>query len=173
MNLPKVWNLREVDGRLSVTELQVGDLAPDFTLPANDGQKYTLSQMRGRPVVLAFYPHDFSPTCTQEHGCFMRDLARFSDLNAQVFGVSTDSVWAHKAYAEQQGITYPLLADYFPQAGVAQLYGAYDARRGRAQRHTFVIDPQGRLAYVQRNEPGQVPPLDDLIASLHGMQAPT
>ncbi len=154
-----------------MTDLKVGDLAPDFTLPANDGQKYTLSQLRGRPVVLAFYPHDFSPTCTKEHGCFMHDLARFTDLNARVLGVSTDSVWAHRAYAEQQGITYPLLADYFPQGGVAQLYGAFDGTRGRANRLTFVIDPEGRLAYVQRNEPGQVPPLDDLLESLQGMQA--
>lgn len=149
-----------------MTELHVGDVAPDFTLRGSDDKKYTLSQLYGRPVVLMFYPHDFSPTCTQEHACVMRDLARFNSLDAQVFGVSTDSVWAHKAYAAQQSISYPLLADYFPQGGVAQAFGVFDAQRGRASRTTFVIDAEGRIAYIQRNEPGQVPPVDDLLETL-------
>ncbi len=151
--------------------LQVGDLAPDFTLAGHDGAKVTLSDLRGQPVVLAFYPHDFSPTCTQEHACFMRELAQFNNLNAQVFGISTDSTWAHKAYAAQQGITYPLLADYYPQGAVAQLYGVFDAQRGRANRVTFVIDSAGRIAYIQNNAVGQVPPTDDLIQSLAAARA--
>ena len=151
--------------------LQVGDFAPDFTLAGHDGAKVTLSDLRGQPVVLAFYPHDFSPTCTQEHACFMRELAQFNNLNAQVFGISTDSTWAHKAYAAQQGITYPLLADYYPQGAVAQLYGVFDAQRGRANRVTFVIDSAGRIAYIQNNAVGQVPPTDDLIQSLAAARA--
>ena len=151
--------------------LQVGDLAPDFTLAGHDGAKVTLSDLRGQPVVLAFYPHDFSPTCTQEHACFMRELAQFNNLNAQVFGISTDSVWAHKAYAAQQGIHYPLLADYYPQGAIAQRYGVFDSERGRAQRITFVIAPDGRIAYIQRNEAGQVPPVDDLLQVLDSFQA--
>ncbi|MFN8481698.1 MAG: redoxin domain-containing protein [Anaerolineae bacterium] len=149
-----------------MTTLTVGDLAPDFTLAGHDGVKYTLSQLRGQPVVLAFYPHDFSPTCTQQHACVMRELAQFNDLNARVFGISTDSAWAHKAYAAQQGITYPLLADYFPQGAVAQLYGVFDTERGRANRVTFVIDATGHIAYIQANSLGAVPPTNDLIESL-------
>ncbi len=151
--------------------LTVGDLAPDFTLAGHDGVKYTLSELRGQPVVLAFYPHDFSPTCTQEHACFMRELAQFNNLNARVFGISTDSTWAHKAYAAQQGITYPLLADYYPQGAVAQLYDVFDPQRGRANRITFVIDSTGHIAYIQVNGPGQVPPTDDLIQSLEAARA--
>lgn len=154
-----------------MTQLQVRQVAPDFTLRGHDGQSYAMSQLRGKPVVLAFYPHDFSPTCTQEHACFMRELAQFNNLNAQVFGISTDSTWAHKAYAAQQGITYPLLADYYPQGAVAQLYGVFDAQRGRANRVTFVIDSAGRIAYIQNNAVGQVPPTDDLIQSLAAARA--
>ncbi len=152
-----------------MTELRIGDLAPDFTLRGSDDQKHTLGELRGKPVVLAFYPHDFSPTCTKEHACLMRDLARFNGLNAQMFGVSTDSVWAHKAYAAQQGIEYPLLADYYPQGAVAQQYGVFDTSRGRADRTTFVIDGDGKIAYIQRNEPGVVPPVEDLIEALQGL----
>ncbi len=154
-----------------MTQLQVRQVAPDFTLRGHDGQSYAMSQLRGKPVVLAFYPHDFSPTCTQEHACFTREMARFNQLDAQVFGISTDSVWAHKAYAAQQGIHYPLLADYYPQGAIAQRYGVFDSERGRAQRITFVIAPDGRIAYIQRNESGQVPPVDDLLQVLESFQA--
>lgn len=154
-----------------MTMLKVGDLAPDFTLAGHDGVKYTLSELRGQNVVLAFYPHDFSPTCTQQHACVMRELAQFNTLNARVFGISTDSAWAHKAYAAQQGITYPLLADYFPQGAVAQLYGVFDTERGRARRVTFVIDASGHIAYIQTNAPGVVPPTNDLVESLEAARA--
>lgn len=155
-----------------MTHLQVGQMAPDFSLKGSDGEGYTLSQLRGNPVVLVFYPHDFSPTCTQEHACLSREMARFNDLSAHVFGISTDSLWAHKAYAAQQHITYPLLADYYPQGAVAKLYGVFDDQRGRANRVTFVIAPDGRIAYIQRNELGQVPPVDDLIDTLARAQTP-
>lgn len=155
-----------------MTHLQIGQTAPDFSLNGHDGARHMLSQLRGKPVILAFYPHDFSPTCTQEHACLTREMARFNDLNAQVFGLSTDSTWAHKAYAAQQGISYPLLADYHPQGAVARLYGVFDEERGRANRITFVIAPDGRIAYIQRNEAGQVPPVDDLLETLESFKSP-
>jgi len=79
----------------------VGQKAPDFTLRGNDDKEYKLSDLKGQTVVLAFYPLDFSPVCTNEHQCFRDDLTQFQNLNAQVFGISVDSTWAHKAFAEK------------------------------------------------------------------------
>lgn len=149
-----------------MTTLKVGDVAPDFTLQGHDDQKYTLSAFRGRPVVLAFYPLDFSPTCTQEHACFVEDMARLNELKAQVLGISVDSRWAHKAFARQMGITYPLLADFHPKGEVARKYGAYLEDRGHAARTNFVIDADGHIAFIQENETGQVPDVGEIIAAL-------
>jgi len=149
-----------------MTPLKVGDVAPDFTLQGHDDKEYTLSAFRGRPVVLVFYPLDFSPVCTDEHACFVRDIARLNALNAQVFGISVDSLWAHKAFAKQQGITYPLLADFQPRGAVASKYGVFLEDKGIAARTTFVVDRDGRIAFVQRNEIGQVPDVGEIIAAL-------
>ncbi len=149
-----------------MTTLKVGDVAPDFTLKGHDDQEYTLSAFRGQPVVLAFYPLDFSPVCTDEHACFVRDMARLNALNARVFGISVDSLWAHKAFARQQGITYPLLSDFQPRGEVASKYGAFLEEAGIAARTTFVIDPNGRIAFVQQNQIGQVPDMGEIITAL-------
>jgi peroxiredoxin len=149
-----------------MSPLKVGDVAPDFTLKGHDDQEYTLSAFRGQPVVLAFYPLDFSPICTDEHACFVRDMARLNALNAQVFGISVDSVWAHKAFARQMGITYPLLADFQPRGEVAGKYGVFLEDAGIAARTTFVIDADGRIAFIQRNEIEQVPDVSEIITAL-------
>jgi peroxiredoxin (alkyl hydroperoxide reductase subunit C) len=146
--------------------LKVGDLAPDFTLKGNDDKDHTLSAYRGKPVVLVFYPLDFSPVCEKEHACFVEDLAKFSALDAQVFGISVDSVWAHKAFAKQLQISYPLLADFHPKGAVAEQYGAYLADKGITARTNFVIDKDGKVALIQTNDIPKVPELEPLLAAL-------
>src|SRR5580692_10881274 len=89
----------------------VGQEAPDFELDNQDKKKVKLSDLRGKKVVLAFYPLDWSPTCTNEHVCFMTDLPQFESKDATILGISVDSVWSHKAFREAKGITYDLLAD--------------------------------------------------------------
>jgi len=149
-----------------MSTLKVGDTAPDFTLKGHDDKDYTLSDFRGQPVVLAFYPLDFSPICSEEHACFVNEMARLNELNAQVFGISVDSVWAHKAFAEKLGITYPLLADFQPRGEVASKYGVYLENDGIAARTTFVIDPEGRIAFIQNNEILQVPDVSEIVDAL-------
>ena len=127
--------------------IKEGEKAPDFTLKANDDKEYKLSDLKGHKVVLAFYPLDFSPVCSKEHACFVDDLKQFDTLGARVFGISVDSVWAHKAFAEKLGIKYPLLADFEPKGAVAKKYGAYDATWGVAQRALFVIDTDGVIRW--------------------------
>ncbi|MCA1222910.1 peroxiredoxin [Streptomyces sp. 8L] len=124
----------------------VGATAPDFTLQDQHGRTVRLSDFRGpdgRPVVLVFYPHAFSGTCTGELQ-ELRDRAdAFAERGAQLLGCSADSVYAQRAFAESEGIEFPLLADFWPHGGAARAYGVLDEERGRAVRGTFVIDTAG------------------------------
>jgi len=128
--------------------IKVGEKAPEFTLKGHDDKEYKLSDLRGQKVVLAFYPLDFSPVCSKEHACFRDDLKQFESLNARVFGISVDSVWAHKAFAEKLGIKYPLLADFQPKGAVAQKYGLYLEDKGITSRATVIIDGEGIVRSV-------------------------
>ena len=128
----------------------VGKPAPDFTLKDQNQQDVTLSSFRGkRNVVLAFYPLDFSPVCSKEHACFTSDLKDFDGLDAQVLGISVDSIWAHKAFAEHLKINYPLLADFHPKGAAAEKFGLYLADKGITNRATVIIDKQGVVRYVK------------------------
>jgi mycoredoxin-dependent peroxiredoxin len=138
--------------------IAVNQPAPDFELPSSDGEngrpgkKYKLSDLRGKPVVLAFYPLDFSPVCTNENTCFRDDLKQFDALGAQVLGISVDSAWTHAAFAKSLGVTYPLLADFHPKGAVAKAYGLYMDERGIAKRATVVIDKAGKVSWVKEHE---------------------
>src|SRR6202162_6164542 len=95
--------------------IAVGQPAPQFTLKDQSQKDINLADYRGRNVVLILYPLDWSPVCSNEHACFVNDMKRFETLNAQVLGLSVDSVWSHKAFADKMGIRYPLLADFNPR----------------------------------------------------------
>jgi peroxiredoxin len=99
--------------------ISMGTAAPDFTLKDQNQKEVKLSDYQGKKnVVIVFYPLDWSPVCTNEHACFVNDMKRFEQLDAQVLGVSVDSAWSHKAFAEKMGITYPLLADFQPRTSM-------------------------------------------------------
>ena len=129
--------------------IAVGEKAPDFTLKGHDDKEYRLSDLRGRNIVLAFYPLDFSPVCTKENTCFRDDLKIFNGLNTQVLGISVDSVWAHKAFARELGVTYPLLADFHPKGETARKYGLYLEDKGITARATVIIDREGIVRHVE------------------------
>lgn len=150
--------------------LNVGDAAPDFKLKGNDDKEHALSDYKGKPVVLIFYPLDFSPVCTNEHACFVEDMGKFNDLDAQVFGVSVDSAWAHKAFAKQMNIGYPLLADFHPKGDVAKKYGVYLEEKGIAGRTTFVIDRAGKIAAVHAVDVPTVPETDPVLKALEALK---
>ena len=140
--------------------IATGTEAPDFELPSNEltpegrpGKKIRLSDFRGKKnVVLAFYPLDFSPTCSSEHACFKDDSVKLEGANAQVLGISVDSAWAHQAFAKQMGITYPLLADFHPKGEIAAKFGLYNAERGMTKRATVIIDKAGKVAFTQEHD---------------------
>jgi peroxiredoxin len=148
------------------TELNVTDRAPDFELKGQDGTLWRLSDLRGQTVVLVFYPQDFSGVCTEEHACFMDALEQFNKLDAVVLGISVDSHHSHRAFAQARGISYTLLADFHPKGQVGKLYGVYLEEFGYHARWTFVIDPEGRIAWIQKNIIGEVPDIEEVLEAV-------
>ena len=133
----------------------VGQQAPDFTLVNQFGEPIRLADFRGRNVVVVFYPFAFSGICTGEL-CEIRDnLAVFEHADAEVLAVSVDSKFALRAYAEQEGYGFSLLADFWPHGAVAGKYGVFDEDSGMARRGTFIIDAVGTVRYVVVNPRGQ------------------
>ena len=125
----------------------VGQEAPDFELDNQDKVKIKLSSLRGKKVVLAFYPLDFSPVCTNEHVCFMHDLPQFSAKDAVILGISIDSVWCHKAFREAKGIKYDLLADMHRE--VVKKYDLFLPEANIGKRATVIIDRAGKVAWFK------------------------
>jgi len=136
--------------------VEVGSQAPDFTLNDYNKQPVKLSDFRGgKNVLLVFYPFAFSGICQGEL-CQVRDeLAEYADSNVQVVGVSVDTPFSLKAWAEQQGYTFPLLSDFWPHGEVAKAYGVFNEAAGLANRGTFLIDTGGVVRYAQVNQPGE------------------
>lgn len=133
--------------------VDVGQEAPDFELRDNEGQSVKLSDYRGKKnVLLVFYPFAFSPTCQGEF-CTLRDsnadLAQRDDL--EILGVSVDPVWALKEWRAKEKFVNRFLSDFWPHGGVSQVYGAFDETLGFSHRHTFLIDTEGVVRYVERN----------------------
>ena len=127
---------------------QVGQQAPDFTLPSQDGTSIDIKDLRGKWVVLYFYPKDMTTGCTIEAHNFQRDIAQYEKANAMVVGVSVDTTGSHKEFCAQQGLTFKLLAD--TDKKVVEQYGSAMDHNGTvlASRNTFLIDPQGKIAKV-------------------------
>jgi len=148
---------------MSVT---VGQVAPDFTLVNQAGDKVTLSEFRGRKVVLVFYPFAFSPLCTSEM-CDLRDRRGDFDDDTVLLGISVDTKHALRVFAEQEGLGFDLLSDFWPHGAVAQEYGVFlpDAG-GKATRATFVIDREGVVRWAIINGPGEPRDPGDYRAAL-------
>ncbi len=153
-----------------------GGPAPDFELPTQmrneagrPGRTVRLSELRGAPVVLAFYPLDFSPTCSTENTCFRDDLGAFEGAGAKVLGISVDSVWAHAAFADQLGISYPLLADFHPKGAVASKFGLYNEERGISKRATVIIDKDGNVVWAKEHPSSEARSNAEILEVLKGL----
>lgn len=145
---------------------KTGQLAPDFELLNQYGEPVRLSDFRGRNVVVVFYPFAFSGICTGEL-CEIRDnISAFEDSNATVLAISVDSKFTLRAYAEQEGYGFDLLADFWPHGAVATAYGVFDALSGMALRGTFIIDAEGIVRYVVVNPRGQARDLGEYRRAL-------
>jgi peroxiredoxin len=147
--------------------ISVGAAAPEFTLKDQSQKEVHLSDFRGKKnVVIVFYPLDWSPVCTNEHACLVNDMKKFEQLDAQVLGLSVDSAWSHKAYAEKMKIEYPLLADFQPRGAVAAQFGVFLADKGITGRAIVIIDKKGNVAWSKNYDIPVVPDLKEVAEAL-------
>ncbi len=136
--------------------IEVGALAPDFTLRDQNNEEVTLSSFRGqKAVLLVFYPLAFTGICTGELCVVRDDLVTFQNDDVQIITVSVDSPYSHKIFSEREGYEFPLLSDFWPHGAVAQAYGVFNEQVGYANRGTFLIDRDGVVRFAEMNEPGQ------------------
>ena len=150
--------------------LGAGTQAPEFTLNSIPGESHSLANLKGKPVVLAFYPADWSPVCGDQIALYNEMMDEFSDYGAQVFGISVDGVWCHKAFAENRRIHFPLLSDFEPKGEISRRYGAYDKKGGVSQRALFVIDGNGVIAWSYLSPMDVNPGADGIFAALEKLR---
>ncbi|HEY5736972.1 MAG TPA: redoxin domain-containing protein, partial [Nitrososphaeraceae archaeon] len=151
------------------TVLQPGITAPDFTLRTTPNQSISLNQYRGNPVILVFYPADFSPVCGDEMTLFNELLPEFQRLNAEVMGISVDGVWCHLAFSKEKNLKIPLLADFEPKGEVAKKYGVYRKKDGIAERALFLLDKDGIIRYSYVSPIGVNPGADGVLKALESI----
>ena len=151
--------------------LQAGTPAPDFELHATPDQTVRLRDLRGRPVVLAFYPADWSPVCGDQMALYNEVLPEFRRHDAELLGISVDGVWCHAAYARDRNLHFPLLADFEPKGAVARKYGVYDRRAGHCERALFVVDRDGIVRWSYVSPEGVNPGADGVLRALESLDA--
>jgi peroxiredoxin len=148
--------------------LEVGSLAPEFSLLATPDQRLALSEFTG-PVVLIFYPADWSPVCGDELAVFTAAAKLFHDRGAQLLGISVDGAWCHEAYKEQRKIGFPLLADFHPKGAVATAYGVYREHDGTSERALFVIDRDKTITWCEVSPLGVNPGADGALSAVEAL----
>ena len=151
--------------------LSPGTRAPDFTLRCTPDQSVSLSELRGRPVVLAFYPADWSPVCSDQMALYNELLDEFQEFQAELFGISVDGVWCHAAFAKKNKLHFPLLADFEPKGAVARVYGVYDKKDGMCERALFVIGPTGIIHWSYLSPVGVNPGANGILSALEDLKA--
>ena len=149
--------------------LPAGTAAPGFSLPSTPDQKVSLAELRGRPVILAFYPADWSPVCGDQMALYNQILPEFRRGGAQLIGISVDGVWCHAAFAQQRNLHFPLLADFEPKGAVARSYGVYRGEEGISERALFVIDAQGVIRWSFVSPLGINPGADGILEALDSL----
>ncbi|MGC2769388.1 MAG: redoxin domain-containing protein [Candidatus Acidiferrum sp.] len=149
--------------------LAAGTPAPDFSLHVTPDQKLSLKELRGRPVILAFYPADWSPVCGDQMALYNEILSEFHKFGAELLGISVDGTWCHEAFAKDRHLHFPLLADFEPKGAVAKTYGAYRTEDGVCERALFVIDKNGVIAWSYCSPVAVNPGADGILEALENL----
>lgn len=152
------------------TVLPAGSAAPSFELPATPDQRVALSDLRGAPVILAFYPADWSPVCGDQMALYNQILPEFHREGAQLLGISVDGVWCHAAFSGERRLHFPLLADFEPKGEVARRYGVYREKDGVCERALFVIDGEGVIRWSRVSPLGINPGADGILTALEALK---
>jgi peroxiredoxin len=149
--------------------LDAGTTAPEFELRSTPDQTVKRSDFRGRTLIMAFYPADWSPVCTDQMALYNEVLPEFARYGAQLVGISIDHAWCHVAFAQSRNLRFPLLADFHPKGDVAMRYGVYDDGIGMSERALFVVDGDGVIRWSYVSPIGVNPGADGILAALESM----
>lgn len=149
--------------------LAPGTTAPDFTLHVTADQILSLHEYHGKPVILAFYPADWSPVCGDQMALYNEILPEFRKYGASLLGISVDGVWCHSAFSNNRHLHFPLLADFEPKGDIAKKYGAYRDKEGICERALFVIDKNGTIAWSYLSPTAENPGADGILEALEAL----
>jgi peroxiredoxin len=151
------------------TALQAGQAAPSFRLKSTPDQEVALEDFRGHPLIMAFYPADWSPVCTDQMALYNEILPEFRRYGADLVGISIDHAWCHNAFARSRNLQFPLLADFHPKAETAKRYGVYDDSIGMSKRALFVLDGDGVIRWSYVSPIGVNPGADGILSALEAI----
>jgi peroxiredoxin len=149
--------------------LPPGTQAPEFELRSTPDQTVSLGELRGRPVILVFYPEDWSPVCSDQLALYQELLPEFQRFDAELVGISVDGIWSHLAFARDRNLHFPLLADFEPKGEVARAYGVYRSSDGTSERALYVIDADGTVRWSYVSPVGVNPGADGILRALESM----
>ena len=155
---------------MTTTALAAGTPAPDFSLHATPDQLVSLSDFRGRPVILAFYPADWSPVCGDQMALYNEILTEFQRFDAELIGISVDGAWCHIAFSHDRRLRFPLLSDFEPKGSVARRFGVYRESDGTTERALFVIDAAGVIRWSHVSPIGVNPGADGILRALESLK---
>ena len=151
--------------------LPPGTPAPDFSLHSTPDQAVSVSEFRGRPVIMAFYPADWSPVCSDQMALYNELLDEFTRFDAELLGISVDGIWCHLAFAHDRKLHFPLLSDFEPKGEIARRYGVYRDHDGTSERALFVIDREGVVRWSYCSPVGVNPGADGILRALEALPA--
>ena len=150
--------------------LPPGTEAPEFRLPSTPDQTVSIGDFRGRPVILAFYPEDWSPVCSDQLALYQELLPEFQKFNAELLGISVDGIWSHLAFAKDRNLHFPLLADFEPKGDVSRTYQVYRGTEGTSERALYVIDADGIVRWSYVSPVGINPGADGILRALESLE---
>jgi peroxiredoxin len=156
-----------------MTPLPPGSNAPDFELPSTPDQTVSLADFKGRPVILAFYPEDWSPVCSDQLALYQEVLPEFQRFDAELLGISVDGVWCHLAFARDRNLHFPLLSDFEPKGDVSRAFQVYRAKDGTSERALYVIDADGVIHWSFVSPVGVNPGADGILRALETLETGT
>jgi len=157
-------NTKKEKGSSSI--LAPGRKAPNFSLNSTPDQKVSLKDFRGQPVILAFYPADWSPVCTDQLSLYAMVMPEFKKFNAELLAISVDNIWSHLAFAKDRKLNFPVLADFEPKGDISRKYGAFKEKIGESARALFVIDEQGIVRWSHLSPDGVNPGAEGILSAL-------
>jgi len=149
-----------------------GRKAPNFSLNSTPDQKVSLKDFRGQPVILAFYPADWSPVCTDQLSLYAMVMPEFKKFNAELLAISVDNIWSHLAFAKDRKLNFPVLADFEPKGDISRKYGAFKEKIGESARALFVIDEQGIVRWSHLSPDGVNPGAEGILSALDQLNKP-